>query len=199
MAQLYFNYASMNAGKSANLLTAAHNYKERGMGTLILKPAIDTRDSATEVTSRIGLRHEANTVDESIDILEFFKWAQTQRDIHCVFVDEAQFLTAEHVLQLCKIVDLYDVPVMAYGLRTDFRGELFEGSKALLSVADKLIELKGVCHCGRKATMVARIDENGNAITDGEVVELGGEDKYVSLCRKHWCELVGVYNEAKNV
>ena len=128
MAQLYFNYASMNAGKSANLLTAAHNYKERGMGTLILKPAIDTRDSATEVTSRIGLRHEANTVDESIDILEFFKWAQTQRDIHCVFVDEAQFLTTEHVIQLCKIVDLYDVPVMAYGLRTDFRGELFEGS-----------------------------------------------------------------------
>lgn len=116
-----------------------------------------------------------------------------------MYVDEAQFLTAEHVLQLCKIVDLYDVPVMAYGLRTDFRGELFEGSKALLAVADKLVELKGVCHCGRKATMVARIDENGNAITDGEVVELGGEDKYVSLCRKHWFELIGVYNEAKNV
>ncbi|QQG32147.1 thymidine kinase [Citrobacter phage CkP1] len=194
MAQLYFNFASMNAGKSASLLTAAHNYKERGMGTLILKPGIDDRDSATEVVSRIGLRQEANIITPGMDVLEFFKWAQTQRDIHCVFVDEAQFLTKENVFHLCQIVDLYNVPVMAYGLRTDFRGELFEGSKALLAVADKLCELKGVCHCGRKATMVARIDSEGNAITEGDTIELGGEDKYVSLCRKHWCELTGMYD-----
>lgn len=193
MAQLYFNYASMNAGKSASLLTAAHNYKERGMGTLILKPAIDTRDSANEVVSRVGLHAEANTITEDMDILEFFKWAQTQKDIHCVFVDEAQFLTQSHVLQLCQIVDLYNTPVMAYGLRTDFRGNLFKGSAALLSTADKLCELKGVCHCGRKATMVARVDQEGNAIVEGDTIELGGEDKYVSLCRKHWCEMTGIY------
>lgn len=192
MAQLYFNYASMNAGKSANLLTAAHNYKERGMGTLILKPAVDDRDSASEVVSRIGLRQDANIVTPDMDILEFFKWAQTQRDIHCVFVDEAQFLSARHVGELAQIVDLYNVPVMCYGLRTDFRGELFEGSKTLLAIADKLVELKGVCHCGRKATMVARIDENGNAVRDGEVVEIGGNDKYVSLCRKHWFEMLNI-------
>ena len=193
MAQLYFNYASMNAGKSAFLLTSANNYKERGMGTLILKPAIDNRDSATEVVSRIGLRHDANTITEDLDIFEFFKWAKTQKDIHCVFVDEAQFLSPLHVQQLCKIVDIYDVPVMAYGLRTDFRGELFRGSAALLAAADKLVELKGICHCGRKATMVARIDSEGNAITSGDIIELGGEDKYVSLCRKHWCRLTGIY------
>lgn len=193
MAQLYFNFASMNAGKSANLLTAAHNYAERGMGTLILKPAVDDRDSATEVVSRIGLRREANTITEDMNITEFFVWAKTQRDIHCVFVDEAQFLTQSHVLQLCEIVDKHDVPVMAYGLRTDFRGNLFKGSAALLAVADKLVELKGVCHCGRKATMVARIDQDGNAITEGDTIELGGEDRYVSLCRKHWCELTGIY------
>lgn len=190
MAQLYFNYASMNAGKSANLLTAAHNYKERGMGTLILKPSVDDRDSSTEVVSRLGLRQEANIVTPDMDIFEFFKWAQTQRDIHCVFVDEAQFLTRYHVIELCKIVDQYNVPVMAYGLRTDFQGNLFEGSETLLAVADKLVELKGVCHCGRKATMVARIDEEGNAVLEGDKIELGGEDRYVSLCRKHWFELV---------
>lgn len=190
MAQLYFNYASMNAGKSANLLTAAHNYKERGMGTLILKPSIDGRDSSTEVVSRLGLRQEANIITPDMDIFEFFKWAQTQRDIHCVFVDEAQFLTRHHVIELCKIVDQYNVPVMAYGLRTDFQGNLFEGSETLLAVADKLVELKGVCHCGRKATMVARIDEEGNAVLEGDKIELGGEDRYVSLCRKHWFELV---------
>lgn len=193
MAQLYFNYASMNAGKSTSLLSVAHNYKERGMGTLILKPAIDNRDSATEVVSRIGLRQEANTVTNDMDIFEFFKWAQVQRDIHCVLVDEAQFLTADHVFELCQIVDHYNVPVMAYGLRTDFKGQLFEGSKALLAVADKLVEMKGVCHCGRKATMVARVREDGSADTEGAQIEIGGEEKYVSLCRKHWCELTGVY------
>lgn len=193
MAQLYFNYAAMNSGKSTSLLSVAHNYKERGMGTLVLKPAIDTRDSSSEIVSRIGIKLEANLIHPGMNIVEFFKWAQTQRDIHCVLIDEAQFLEASQVQDLCKIVDVYNVPVMAYGLRTDFRGELFAGSKALLQCADKLVELKGVCHCGKKATMVARIDSNGDAIKDGDQVELGGEDKYVSLCRKHWCEMLGIY------
>ena len=157
MAQLYFHYASMNAGKSLALLSHANNYKERGMGTLVMKPSIDSRDSSTEIVSRIGLKQEANIITPGMDLLEFFK-----------------------------------CPVMCYGLRTDFRGELFEGSKALLAAADKLVELKGVCHCGRKATMVARVREDGSAITEGAQVELGGEDRYISLCRKHWCELVGI-------
>lgn len=194
MAKLYFHYASMNAGKSAFLLTSAHNYKERGMGTLILKPMVDTRDSPGEVVSRVGLRQEANIITPDMDIFEFFKYANSVKDTHCVYVDEAQFLKQENILQLCKIADLYDVPVMCYGLRTDFRGELFEGSKYLLAVADKLEELKGVCHCGKKATMVARVDSNGDAVTDGNQVEVGGNDRYVSLCRKHWCELIGIYD-----
>lgn len=193
MAQLYFHYASMNAGKSLALLSHANNYKERGMGTLVMKPAIDTRDSSSEIVSRIGLSQPANIITKDMDVFEFFKWAQTQRDIHCVMIDEAQFLDPEQVFQLCKIVDQYNTPVMCYGLRTDFRGELFEGSKALMATADKFIELKGVCHCGKKATMVARLDADGNAVTQGDIIELGGEDKYVSLCRKHWCELVGAY------
>lgn len=194
MAKLYFNYGAMSSGKSAFLLTSAHNYKERGMGTLILKPEIDTRDSMCEVVSRVGLRQEANLITKDMDIVEFFKYANSKRDIHCVYVDEAQFLSQEHIFQLCKIADLYDVPVMCYGLRTDFMGNLFEGSKFLLAVADKLCELKGVCHCGKKATMVARIDEEGNAVTSGDQIEVGGNDRYVSLCRKHWCELTGVYD-----
>lgn len=194
MAKLYFHYASMNAGKSAFLLTSANNYKERGMGTLLLKPDVDTRDSACEIVSRVGLRQEANLITKDMDIFEFFKYANSVRDIHCVYVDEAQFLSQENIFQLCKIADLYDVPVMCYGLRTDFMGNLFEGSKFLLAVADKLCELKGVCHCGKKATMVARVDEEGNAVTSGNQIEVGGNDRYVSLCRKHWCELTGVYD-----
>ncbi|AHY25080.1 thymidine kinase [Pectobacterium bacteriophage PM2] len=193
MAQLYFMYAAMNSGKSTSLLTVAHNYKERGMGTLVMKPEIDTRDSSSEVVSRIGLRQEANMIKKDMNVFEFFKYASAQRDIHCVLIDEAQFLEPEQVVQLCKIVDYYNVPVMAYGLRTDFRGELFKGSKALFQSADKLIELKGVCHCGRKSTMVARIDENGSPVIEGDQILLGGEDKYTSLCRKHWCELLGIY------
>ena len=193
MAQLYFNYASMNAGKSAALLSSAHNYFERGMQTLVMKPGVDTRDSDSEVVSRMGLRREAVVITKEMDIEEYFKFASAQRDIHCVLIDEAQFLEPEHVFQLCRIVDTHECPVMCYGLRTDFRGELFEGSKALMAVADKLVELKGVCHCGRKATFVARIDKDGNAIQDGPVVEVGGEDRYVSLCRKHWASLQGLY------
>ncbi|ELX3919522.1 thymidine kinase [Escherichia coli] len=192
MASLIFTYAAMNAGKSASLLTAAHNYKERGMGVLVLKPAIDTRDSKGEIVSRIGIRQDANIITKDMDIFEFYKWAAAQKDIHCVFVDEAQFLTTEKVYQLSRIVDVYNVPVMAYGLRTDFKGNLFEGSQALMAIADKLVELKGVCHCGKKATMVARVTEDGLPITDGGQIEIGDTDRYVSLCRKHWNDLTGM-------
>lgn len=192
MASLIFTYAAMNAGKSASLLTAAHNYKERGMGVLVLKPAIDTRDSKGEIVSRIGIRQDANIITKDMDIFEFYKWAAAQKDIHCVFVDEAQFLTTEKVYQLSRIVDVYNVPVMAYGLRTDFKGNLFEGSQALMAIADKLVELKGVCHCGKKATMVARVMEDGLPITDGSQIEIGDTDRYVSLCRKHWNDLTGL-------
>ena len=192
MASLIFTYAAMNAGKSASLLTAAHNYKERGMGVLVLKPAIDTRDSKGEIVSRIGIRQDANIITKDMDIFEFYKWAAAQKDIHCVFVDEAQFLTTEKVYQLSRIVDVYNVPVMAYGLRTDFKGNLFEGSQALMAIADKLVELKGVCHCGKKATMVARVTEDGLPITDGSQSEIGDTDRYVSLCRKHWNDLTGL-------
>ncbi|EPO1808350.1 thymidine kinase [Escherichia coli] len=192
MASLIFTYAAMNAGKSASLLTAAHNYKERGMGVLVLKPAIDTRDSKGEIVSRIGIRQDANIITKDMDIFEFYKWAAAQKDIHCVFVDEAQFLTTEKVYQLSRIVDVYNVPVIAYGLRTDFKGNLFEGSQALMAIADKLVELKGVCHCGKKATMVARVTEDGLPITDGSQIEIGDTDRYVSLCRKHWNDLTGL-------
>lgn len=192
MASLIFTYAAMNAGKSASLLTAAHNYKERGMGVLVLKPAIDTRDSKGEIVSRIGIRQDANIITKDMNIFEFYKWAAAQKDIHCVFVDEAQFLTTEKVYQLSRIVDVYNVPVMAYGLRTDFKGNLFEGSQALMAIADKLVELKGVCHCGKKATMVARVTEDGLPITDGGQIEIGDTDRYVSLCRKHWNDLTGL-------
>lgn len=192
MASLIFTYAAMNAGKSASLLTAAHNYKERGMGVLVLKPAIDTRNSKGEIVSRIGIRQDANIITKDMDIFEFYKWAAAQKDIHCVFVDEAQFLTTEKVYQLSRIVDVYNVPVMAYGLRTDFKGNLFEGSQALMAIADKLVELKGVCHCGKKATMVARVTEDGLPITDGSQIEIGDTDRYVSLCRKHWNDLTGL-------
>lgn len=193
MASLIFHYATMNAGKSAFLLTSANNYQERGMDVLILKPSVDMRDSDHEVVSRVGLRKEANIVTPEMNIFEFYKWAESQKDIHCIFVDEAQFLTPRQVKQLAKVVDIYGIPVMCYGLRTDFRGELFEGSKALMSIADKLVELKGICHCGKKTTMVARIREDGSAVSDGDQVMVGGNDSYVSLCRKHWCELVGEY------
>ncbi|UAW07179.1 thymidine kinase [Escherichia phage vB_EcoM-pJBK] len=192
MASLIFTYAAMNAGKSASLLTAAHNYKERGMGVLVLKPAIDTRDSKGEIVSRIGIRQDANIITKDMDIFEFYKWAAAQKDIHCVFVDEAQFLTTEKVYQLSRIVDVYNVPVMAYGLRTDFKGNLFEGSQALMAIADKLVELKGVCHCGKKTTMVARVTEDGLPIIDGSQIEIGDTDRYVSLCRKHWNDLTGL-------
>ena len=192
MAQLYFHYASMNAGKSSSLLQSAYNYTERGMKVLILKPSIDTRDSATEVVSRIGIRAPAITFGDSADVFEIvhnrsFGLPLSERwKPDAVFVDEAQFLTRDQVYQLASLVDSQEIPVLCYGLRTDFQGNLFEGSAALMAIADKLVEMKGICHCGKKATMVLRLDKNGYVVRDGAQIEIGAEDKYVSVCRKHF-------------
>ncbi|HET7359162.1 MAG TPA: thymidine kinase [Rhodanobacteraceae bacterium] len=184
MAKLYFYYSAMNAGKTTTLLQSAYNYRERGMRTLILTPALDDRYGAGVVASRIGLKAGAQRVDADTDLL-----ARVEADIaqdgplHCVLVDEAQFLTRGQVWQLTDVVDVLGIPVLAYGLRTDFRGELFEGSRYLLAWADDLEEIKTICHTGRKATMVVRVDANGRAITEGPQVEIGGNERYVSVSR----------------
>lgn len=186
MAKLYFHYASMNAGKSARLLTDAYNYKERGMNVAIFKPLADTRTMHT-VTSRIGLQSTCDIITPRCNLF----WEIQRRDnIACVFVDEAQFLSKENVFDLCRVVDELNIPVMCYGLRTDFQLNLFEGSYWLLAWADEIRELRGVCHCGKKATTVARIDSEGNFVTEGAQVVIGAEDTYVSLCRKHYREKV---------
>jgi thymidine kinase len=184
MAKFYFYYSAMNAGKTTTLLQSAYNYHERGMRTLILTPALDNRFGEGVVASRIGLKANAVRFGGEEDLL-----ALVQQDIavrgplHCVFVDEAQFLSKAQVWQLSDVVDKLNVPVLAYGLRTDFRGELFEGSRYLLAWADNLDEIKTICHTGRKATMVVRVDEQGRAVTEGPQVEIGGNDRYVSVSR----------------
>lgn len=185
MASLYFYYASMNAGKSSSLLQSAYNYTERGMKAVIMKPSIDNRDSNNEVVSRIGLRADAITFNKDIELYHLID-SMFNFNIDAIFVDEAQFLTKQQVRQFADIVDLHDIPVLCYGLRTDFQGNMFEGSMELMAIADRLVELKGMCHCGKKATMVLRLDENGNIIRDGNQVEIGGNDKYVSVCRHHF-------------
>lgn len=189
MAKLYFYYSSMNAGKSTALLQASYNYRERGMHTLLLTPAIDDRYGTGQVTSRIGLRSEAEIVSSDEDVFDKVQTAHAELALHCVLVDESQFLTRDQVLQLGRVCDELDLPVLAYGLRTDFRGEPFEGSKYLLALADNLKEIKAICHCGSKATMVIRLDENGEPVTRGESVVIGGNDQYVSMCRKHFYEI----------
>ncbi|SDA26964.1 thymidine kinase [Sphingomonas sp. NFR15] len=186
MAKLYFYYASMNAGKSTNLLQADFNYRERGMRTLLFTAAIDDRFAAGTITSRIGLTAPALAFDPATD-LAAMTLGQDQPPA-CVLVDEAQFLTAAQVDQLARLADRHDIPVLAYGLRTDFRGELFEGSARLLALADALIEIKSVCECGRKATMNLRVDDTGRAVTRGTQTEIGGNDRYVALCRRHFSE-----------
>ena len=188
MAKLYFYYSSMNAGKSTNLLQSSYNYKERGMHTLVLAPQLDNRFGEGKVTSRIGIDSDATTFTGETDLLELIRNANDQGGIHCVLIDEAQFLTREQVFQLGEVTDKIGIPVLAYGLRTDFRGEPFEGSKYLLAWSDTLNEIKAICHCGAKATMVLRMDEHGNAVTDGAQVEIGGNDRYVSMCRRHFKE-----------
>lgn len=186
MAKLYFYYSSMNAGKSTSLLQSSYNYRERGMNTLVMAPDFDDRYGVGHVTSRIGLEAQATTFNGSDNLYEIISACIEQDPLHCVLIDEAQFLTRDQVFQLGDVTDQLNVPVLAYGLRTDFRGEPFEGSKYLLAWADNLNELKAICHCGRKATMVIRLDENGNAVRAGSQVEIGGNDRYVSMCRRHF-------------
>lgn len=188
MAKLYFYYSSMNAGKSTALLQASYNYRERGLNTLILTPAVDDRYGAGKVTSRIGLEAEAHILGRDENVFEKVSALKGEDAVHCVLVDEAQFLGKSQVLGLGQVCDLLDIPVLAYGLRTDFQGEPFEGSEYLLALADNLKEIKAICFCGSKATMVVRLDDEGNVVTDGQSVEIGGNEKYVSMCRKHFNE-----------
>jgi len=188
MAKLYFYYSSMNAGKSTALLQSSYNYRERGMNTLVLTPHLDDRYGVGKVTSRIGLEANATSFRSDVDLYELISARNGEDPLHCVLVDEAQFLTKEQVFQLGEVTDELNIPVLTYGIRSDFQGEPFEGSKYLLAWADNLKELKAICFCGNKATMVIRLDEDGNAITQGSQVEIGGNDRYVSMCRKHFKE-----------
>ena len=194
MGKLYFHYSTMNAGKSTMLLQAAHNYMERGMVVYLLTAQLDCRAGEGKIASRIGVSMDANTFREGDDL--FCRLAQHLADhpsepFACVFIDEAQFLTKEQVWQLAQFVDEYNLPVMCYGLRLDFQSELFPGSAALLALADELREVRTICHCGRKATMVVRRDESGKAQREGAQVQIGGNDVYVSLCRRHWMAEMG--------
>lgn len=188
MAKLYFYYASMNAGKSTNLLQADFNYRERGMATMLFTAAIDDRFAAGTITSRIGLSAPATMFDRDTDIAARVLAHHSSVEVACILVDEAQFLTAAQVEQLATLADAHGIPVLAYGLRTDFQGQLFEGSARLLALADALIEIKSVCACGRKATMNLRVDAAGRAVAAGAQTEIGGNDRYVALCRRHFTE-----------
>lgn len=194
MAQLYFYYSAMNAGKSTSLLQSAYNYKERGMQVVLFTIALDNRFADGKIASRIGLQSDANLFDQNTDFFDTVEQLHTKGKLSCVFIDEAQFLSKAQVKQCLQIVDQLDIPVLAYGLRTDFKGETFIGSHYLLAWADKLNELKTICHCGRKANFVAKVDENGAIIQEGAQVEIGGNEKYVSLCRRHYCELTQFFN-----
>lgn len=190
MAQLYFYYSAMNAGKSTSLLQSAYNYQERGMNAVIFTAAIDDRYGIGKVSSRIGISMDAQLFDATFDFYQHCKQQLQQQALDCVLIDEAQFLTKTQVRQLTYVVDELSIPVLAFGLRTDFLGETFAGSQALLAWADKLIELKTVCHCGRKANFVVRLDEHGKPATAGSQVQIGGNDSYVSMCRAHFKALV---------
>ncbi|MDE0818589.1 MAG: thymidine kinase [Pirellulaceae bacterium] len=186
MAKLYFYYSTMNAGKSTNLLQASYNYQERGMETLVLTPAIDNRSGAGHVSSRIGITTPATIFNNTDNLFHLVRDIASTSDIHCLLIDEAQFLEKAQVLQLTDVTDELNIPVLCYGLRTDFRGELFPGSEQLLAWADDLTELKTICHCGRKANMVLRLDSAGNVIKQGAQIKIGGNDQYVSVCRQHF-------------
>ena len=186
MAKLYFYYASMNAGKSTTLLQADFNYRERGMNTLLFTAAVDNRFAAGTIASRIGLAAPAIAFDRATDLAAIVAERHGETPLACALVDEAQFLTGEQVEQLAQVCDRQDVPVLCYGLRTDFQGQLFEGAARLLALADTLVEIKSVCECGRKATMNLRVDGNGRAIAHGRQTEIGGNERYVALCRRHF-------------
>jgi thymidine kinase len=186
MAKLYFYYAAMNAGKSTTLLQASFNYRERGMATMLWAAGIDDRAGSGSIASRIGLEAQAHRFEAATDLHAAVAAQHAQTPLACVLVDEAQFLSRAQVLQLARICDDLHIPVLAYGLRTDFKGQLFDGSAALLGLADSLVELKAMCSCGRKATMNLRIDAAGKAVAHGAQTEIGGNDRYVALCRKHF-------------
>ncbi|HSW68687.1 MAG TPA: thymidine kinase [Gammaproteobacteria bacterium] len=187
MAKLYFYYSAMNAGKSTVLLQSSYNYQERGMETLLFTSAIDKRFGQDQIASRIGLSSMAVSFDSHFNLLEYTeKYLLDHPKLACILVDEAQFLTKEQVIQLTQLVDQLNLPVLTYGLRSDFRGEPFEGSQYLLIWADNLVEIKTICHCGKKATMNARIDTDGKTIKTGEQIQIGGNERYVSMCRKHF-------------
>lgn len=191
MAKLYFNYSAMNAGKSTLLLQASYNYRERGMHTLLFIAALDERAGKGKIGSRIGLEAEAIPFSSDDNLYARIKQENDLRDIACVFVDEAQFMTEEQVWQLARTADRLNIPVMAYGLRTDFQGKLFPGSQALLAISDSLREIRTICECGRKATMVVRLGPDGKPLKDGAQICVGGNETYVSLCRRHWEEAMG--------
>ncbi|WP_296675735.1 thymidine kinase [Novosphingobium sp.] len=191
MAKLYFYYASMNAGKSTTLLQADFNYRERGMATMLWTAALDHRSDQKAIESRIGLGADAHRFAEVTDLWERITAATRVEPLACVLVDEAQFLTEAQVWQLARVADQAGIPVLCYGLRTDFQGELFPGAKVLLGIADNLVELKAVCHCGRKSTMNLRVDASGVAVQHGAQTEIGGNDRYVALCRRHFVEALG--------
>ena len=188
MAKLYFNYSTMNAGKSTVLLQASHNYVERGMKTYMMIAQLDNRAGEGRIGSRIGIGADADTFAPGEDLYEKIEKRLKEGPCHCIFVDEAQFLERGQVWQLARVVDDLDVPVMTFGLRVDFLGKLFPGSAALLALADEMREVRTICHCGKKATMVVRKDEYGRVLTSGDQIAIGGNDRYVSLCRRHWRE-----------
>ena len=196
MAKLYFYYSAMNAGKTTLLLQSAHNYRERGMYPLLFTPALDDRFEAGVIRSRIGLEAGAIAFRKEDDLFESVKKVLDDRNVHCVLVDEAQFLSRDQVFQLTEVVDRLGIPVLCFGLRTDFQGELFEGSRYLLAWGDQLEELKTICHSGKKATMVVRVDDDGYALREGSQVEIGGNERYVSVSRQ---EFKNVFYSGKQI
>jgi thymidine kinase len=191
MAKLYFHYSTMNAGKSTVLLQAAHNYVERGMVPYLMTAQFDNRAGNGRIASRIGIGQEADTFGTGEDLFEKIKNRLVAGPCACIFIDEAQFLSSDQVWQLARAVDDLGVPIMCYGLRVDFQGMLFPGSATLLALADEMRDVRTICHCGKKATMVVRRDAGGQAIKEGAQVQIGGNETYVSLCRRHWREAVG--------
>ena len=191
MAKLYFHYSTMNAGKSTLLLQAAHNYHEMGMETYLLTADFDDRAGEGKIGSRIGLSMPAETYSKTADLFAMCVARIAKSKVTCIMVDEAQWMSREQVWQLARVVDDLNVPVMCYGLRVDFKGELFPGSATLLALADEMREVRTICYCGKKATMVIRMDDNGKALIDGDQVQVGGNETYNSLCRKHFREAIG--------
>ncbi|WP_114284341.1 thymidine kinase [Candidatus Halocynthiibacter alkanivorans] len=193
MAKLYFHYSTMNAGKSTLLLQASYNYRERGMETCLFTAQLDNRAGEARIASRIGIGDAADTFAPGDDLYARIRTRLSAGPVACIFIDEAQFLEKEQVWQLARVVDDLKLPVMCYGLRVDFQGELFPGSATLLALADEMREARTICHCGKKATMVVRTDSHGQVLTEGAQVEIGGNESYVSLCRRHWRQAVGLH------